>query len=136
MKKLRFHYDMELMFSNPVAEHHFVFRCLPAEDRQQRCYGLTCEIEPSGGVLELTDGFGNRTCVGESMEPHDSLRVHVAGTVFVDRSLAGEKADNAHALFRFPSAYTMADRGCGSFWRTRRRPGSRGIFRAADPWAL
>ncbi len=131
MKKLRFHYDMELMFSNPVAEHHFVFRCLPAEDRQQRCYGLTCEIEPSGGVLELTDGFGNRTCVGESMEPHDSLRVHVAGTVFVDRSLAGEKADNAHALFRFPSAYTMADRRVREFLEDAKKAWKPGNFQGS-----
>ena len=31
---------MELTFSAPVTEHHFVFRCLPMEDRQQRCYGM------------------------------------------------------------------------------------------------
>lgn len=100
---------MELTFSAPVTEHHFVFRCLPMEDRQQRCYGLEYSIEPSGRILELTDGFGNRTCVGEAMGFHDSLRVRASGTVFVDRSQEGEKAAAAHPLFRFPSAYTMAD---------------------------
>ncbi len=100
---------MELTFSNPVAEHHYVFRCFPMEDRQQRCYGLRYSIEPSGRLLELSDGFGNRTCVGEAMEAHDSLKVQVSGTVFVDRSEAGERADSVHPLFRFPSVYTMPD---------------------------
>ncbi len=119
---------MELTFSAPVTEHHFVFRCLPMEDRQQRCYGLEYSIEPSGRILELTDGFSNRTCVGEAMEFHDSLRVRACGTVFVDRSQEGEKAAAAHPLFRFPSVYTVADEGLRRFLEdTKRAWGSGGL---------
>lgn len=119
---------MELTFSAPVTEHHFVFRCLPMEDRQQRCYGLEYSIEPSGRILELTDGLGNRTCVGEAMGFHDSLRVRASGTVFVDRSQEGEKAAAAHPLFRFPSVYTVADEGLRRFLEdTKRAWGSGGL---------
>lgn len=111
MKRLKFHYEMELLFDHPVAEHHYVFRCLPMEDRQQRCYGLACDIRPSGRICEMTDGFGNRTCGGEAMEPHDSLRVEAEGTVFVDRRRETAEAEDAHPLFRFASAYTVPDEG-------------------------
>ncbi len=111
MRRLKFHYQMELTFDRPVKEHHFVFRCLPMEDRQQNCYGLTCQIRPSGRLFVLTDGFGNRTCVGEAMEFHDSLQVEASGTVFVDRSRETAEAEDAHPLFRFASAYTVPDEG-------------------------
>jgi len=75
LKKLRFHYEMQLTFDAAVAEHHFLFRFLPMKENGQECYGLRYGIEPSGKLHELTDGFGNRTCAGEAMEPHNSLEV-------------------------------------------------------------
>lgn len=114
MKKLKFHYEMELSFDMPVAEHHFVFRCLPMEDGAQRCYGLCYGIEPAGPVLEGRDGFGNRTCVGEAMAPHDGLKVWSGGWVFVDRGAGREEA--LHPMFSFPSSYTMPDQGLWQYF--------------------
>ncbi len=120
MRRLKFHYEMELTFDQPVTEHHYAFRCLPMEDRQQSCYGLTCDIRPSGRVDEFTDGFGNRTCAGEAMAPHDSLRVESGGIVFVDRRRETAEAEDAHPLFRFASAYTVPDQGIWRYLETAR----------------
>ena len=98
---------MELTFDAPVAEHHFAFRCLPMTEGGQTCYGLQYGIEPSGLLCEITDGFGNRMCTGEALDPHDSLNLRAEGTVYVDRSEAVR--EELHPLFLFPSAYTAAD---------------------------
>lgn len=108
LKKLKFHYDMELSFDAPVTEHHYLFRFLPMEDGRQKCYNLQYGIEPSGRVCEMTDGLGNRVCTGEAMETHDSLRVWARGTVFVDR---GRKVkEELHPMYCFQSDYTRENR--------------------------
>ncbi len=117
MKKLRFHYEMQLTFDAAVAEHHFLFRFLPMKENGQECYGLRYGIEPSGKLHELTDGFGNRTCAGEAMEPHNSLEVWAEGTVFVDRSKT--RKEDCHLLFSFPSAYTKADKALDTYLEER-----------------
>ena len=117
MKKLRFHYEMQLTFDAAVAEHHFLFRFLPMKENGQECYGLRYGIEPSGKLHELTDGFGNRTCAGEAMEPHNSLEVWAEGTVFVDRSKT--RKEDCHLLFSFPSAYTKADKALVTYLEER-----------------
>lgn len=123
MKKLRFHYEMQLTFDRAVSEHHFLFRFLPMKGNGQDCYGLRYGIEPSGCIHELTDGFGNRTCAGEAMEPHSSLKVWAEGTVFVDRSKAVK--EECHPLFSFPSAYTKADEALGRYLEERRQEGEK-----------
>lgn len=115
MKRLKFHYEMELMFDAPVVEHHYVFRCLPMSDEGQQCYGLKFGIEPSGMIHEGIDGFGNRICGGEALAPHDSLKVWAEGTVFVDRSKAVR--EDVHPLFQFPSPYTCADEALKKYLR-------------------
>lgn len=107
MKKLKFHYKMELVFDAPVTEHHFLFRFLPMEDMRQRCYNLQYGIEPSGRIREAADGFGNRICAGEAMAAHDSLRVWAEGVAFVDRGAAVR--EEFCPLYGFASDYTRAD---------------------------
>lgn len=116
MKKLQFHYEMQLNFSNPVYDHHYLFRCLPMREPAQQCCNLCYGIEPAGQIHEITDGFGNRTCVGEALLPHDSLNVWAEGTVFVDRS--APMKESLHPLFSFPSAYTSPDEELTGFFKT------------------
>ena len=106
---------MELTFDAPVAEHHFAFRCLPMTEGGQTCYGLQYGIEPSGLLCEITDGFGNRMCTGEALDPHDSLNLRAEGPVYVDRSEAVR--EELHPLFLFPSAYTAADESLREYLR-------------------
>ncbi len=115
MKKLKFHYEMELAFDNLVREHHFRFRCLPFSDNSQRCYGLRYGVEPAGSLHETRDGFGNRVCAGEALAPHQELKVWAEGTVFRDDG--AKRMEECQPLFRFPSEFTGIDPGLEQFFR-------------------
>ena len=109
MRKLTFHYEMQLDFDDSVTEHHFLFRCLPYEDSTQKCYGIRYGIEPAGSVCETVDGFDNRACMGEIMGPHRFLKVWAQGQVYVDSFARG--TEQCHPMFLFPSEYTVPDQG-------------------------
>ncbi len=77
MKVLQVQYEMRLTFDAPVTDHYFQFRCLPMKDDAQTVETIKISVEPACAVHERIDGFGNRMCYGEVLEPHDSLSVRM-----------------------------------------------------------
>lgn len=104
---------MRLTFDQEVWEHHFLIRCLPMENGQQHRERMSVKIEPADFVNEVTDGFGNGGYAGSVRKPHDSLSVTAEGIVCVEQS---GSTDGFHPMYRFPSAYTMPDKGIRRFF--------------------
>jgi len=64
----------------------------------------------------MTDGLGNRVCMGEAMEVHDSLTVRAGGVVFVDRDRTVK--EELHPLYFFQSPYTKEDEALKGYLET------------------
>lgn len=84
MKILSYWFQTELSFSEPVKNHDFVLRCLPASSRRQTVLDAQIIVEPPVHLCEQADGFGNRLQVGRLAEPHESFSFISSGTVAVD----------------------------------------------------
>lgn len=113
MKRLGFRYELNLKLDQPVWDHHFLIRCRPMESGRQHRECLDIKIRPADTVDVVRDGFGNEGYAGAIRRPHDWLSVEAEGVVQVD--LTGE-SELFHPMYRFPSAYTMADNGIWWFW--------------------
>lgn len=79
MKKLSFHYNMSLEFSQPITNHHFKLKCLPQTSSRQIISDLSFELTPSTAVSGSTDGFGNLTRYGSIYDTHTLFSVTVTG---------------------------------------------------------
>ena len=79
MKHLRFHYLLELKFSEPVREHHFTIRAFPKSDDCQNISGDRIVIEPNQFLQETEDAFGNIVIYGYEPNEHDLFKVDVSG---------------------------------------------------------
>lgn len=104
MKRLHFRYEMQLYMSQDVTDHHFLFRLRPAEDGCQRCEEFDYRIAPADTVDEVWDGFGNRGYSGAVRRSHSRLSAVSEGIVRVNRERP--VYEEAHPMYRFPSAYT------------------------------
>lgn len=111
MKSLHFTYEMLFEFSEPVCQHRFTLKCMPADSASQRIDSLQCRIFPTGQTSETEDSFGNREIYGVIEEPHQSFQVKVEG---VAKTGLGERerASKPHQLgiFRYPSVCTRPGR--------------------------
>lgn len=112
MKRLSFRYMLDLKWDQAVWDHHFLIRCLPAENGCQHRESLDVRIEPADTIDVVRDGFGNEGYAGAIRRPHDRLFLEARGVVQVDRN---GSTDPFHPMYRFPSAYTMPDEGIRGF---------------------
>ena len=118
MKRLSFRYKLDLKWDQAVWDHHFLIRCIPAENGCQHREALDVRIEPADTIDVVRDGFGNKGYAGAVRRPHDRLFLEAKGSVQVDRS--GE-TEPFHPMYRFPSAYTMPDEKIRQFLREIRQ---------------
>lgn len=108
MKRLHFQYEMQLDMSQDVTDHHFLLRLRPMEDSCQDCEIFDYRIIPADTVDEVWDGYGNRGYSGAVRRSHRQLSAGAEGIVLVNR----EKPvyEEAHPMYRFPSAYTAPEK--------------------------
>ncbi len=100
MKTLRFHYFMELRFSEPVREHRFTLKCFPQSGQRQRISELETQITPKESLSHGRDSFGNACVYGFALQPHRRFSVEVSG--MAETGLAArEEAGEAHRAARF-----------------------------------
>ncbi len=86
MEYVRFNYDMELKFENPIHNHYFTLRCFPKKSARQNIVQMTTHVEPYDSLCESWDGFGNTTYIGHKLGEHDRFTVSVSGLAGVDWS--------------------------------------------------
>ena len=96
VSKLGFVFQLQLTFSEPVKEHSFVLRILPAENHRQHLISSALHIFPDCRVLSGTDHFGS--CLsGTVREAHAGFSVQTEGTVALNPD-APEKSVSAWQL--------------------------------------
>lgn len=94
MKRLRFHYHMEIAFSEPVHDHIYTLKCLPKTTQAQLITECSYHISPSCSVQESTDSFGNRMLYGTAKEEHELFMVDVSGRAVmrgIDEIMDGDR---------------------------------------------
>lgn len=105
MERLSFYYDTALTFSEPVAEHDFLLRCVPPDLPEQKILEYKLIVQPlaTGGRYGI-DAFGNRTYVARIARPHTFFRYTASGIAVRDDS----KKERVSLLpaFRYPSRLT------------------------------
>lgn len=113
MRKLKFHYEMHLAFTDDVVRHSFALRCLPKETCTQRLTDLSCTITPQAAVTQTSDAFGNTLCLGFIEKPHDNFSFTVTGTAITN----SENIDNGlpNNLFLYPTPQTTLTAGAEAF---------------------
>lgn len=85
MKRLRFHYHMEIAFSEPVHDHIYTLKCLPGSTDTQRITECSYQISPVSNVTESMDSFGNRMLYGTADKEHELFLVDVTGRAMLYR---------------------------------------------------
>ncbi len=115
MKMLDFDFSTRIAFSEPVHDHYFVLRCLPRTSSVLRVHSAEVVTDPICHLSKQTDGLGNTLSVGSLVGDHDHFEYGSHGTVEIDLTCA--KAEEPHALFRYPSSLTRPDEGIESFAR-------------------
>ena len=107
MKTLRFHYHMELAFSEPVHSHVYTLKCLPVTGAAQRIETCAYQISPAGRVREGRDSFGNRMLYGTVEEEHSLFTVDVNGTAVTDITAPCEEQERADcSVYRYQTPLT------------------------------
>lgn len=104
MKKLEFDYEMTLKFSEPVTDHRFQLRCIPATGPRQQIVDTQMDLQPEAELETLVDSFGSLVACGYIPQAHDSFSYRVSGIAFVDN--AATKPELFKPLYRFDSALT------------------------------
>ena len=124
MKTLRYTFDTEIHFSEPVVEHTFVLRCQPHRRPGIRVLEERLDVEPEMRYMRQVDAFGNHLAAGRAAEPHTRMRYLSCGLVEVDpdrpqaagavaAGTAGQATPGswtaAHPIYCYPSALTTPD---------------------------
>lgn len=123
MKKLHFHYEMQLQLAGTAVEHYFRLRCLPRREAWQEDLGTEVVIHPSESHREIRDGFGNRCLSGEIRGAHSSFDVTADGLVLVE--LSRRTPEEADGIFRYPSFFTEPGEAVRQLYHETVEAGSR-----------
>lgn len=84
MKNLRYRFESQTLFSNPVSEHSFMLKIMPSERCSQTVVDSMVEITPSNARMESgRDFWGNNQKYGIVREPHREFSYLSAGIVQV-----------------------------------------------------
>ena len=108
MKRLKFHYHMEIQFDIPVHDHHFTLKCLPRRDAGQQVEKIRYEVYPNYFISIGMDSFQNETIYGFCQEEHDHFTVDVQGTVktgLSDRITADSCGGDL--IYKYQTPHTM-----------------------------
>ncbi len=132
MRILTYVFETALRFSEPVADHSFVLRCLPKSTNTQKVMESQLFTFPRLTLSEQVDGFGNRIVSGYCPQRHKSFDFYATGQAMVSNELAGPTP--AHPVFLQPSALTVPDDALRALAREvlgERGEGKRGAAPAA-----
>lgn len=111
---------MSWQFSGMVWDHAFALRSTPRTNSVQQIFGLERHIEPRERFTDLTDGFGNRLCVGNYAEAHDHFTYEVCGTAVVDTSK--RMPSPCHPMYRYPTKLTASEAPVLAFLEKNQTP--------------
>lgn len=107
VKRLRFHYQMSLIFDTPIREHHFTLKCLPKSDERQTVESLDFDVYPNRFLSRSTDSFGNDGIYGYCKEPHRQFLIDVRGTVRTESAASVSVADACQVnIFQYQTRHT------------------------------
>ncbi len=106
MKRLCFHYHMQLNFDRPVHDHHFTLKCLPPSNCGQTILQSVVDVSPHLFLSQGQDGFGNTTLYGHMAEEHTRFYADVTGVAEVHPCPEMASSWDA-APYQYPSAMTQ-----------------------------
>ncbi|MGF0032752.1 transglutaminase domain-containing protein [Bariatricus sp. SGI.154] len=104
MKSLQFTYRMELKFDQPVCDHYFALRCVPASNDVQDIQITSRYVSPADSLDEVIDGFGNHKYVGHYMANHMKFSYEVEGIARVKGMQV--QPESLHPMYKYPTRYT------------------------------
>jgi len=108
MNHLPFRYRIDLSFDQPVWEHYFLLRCIPAAAPTQTIVNLQLTLSEGARWTCQTDGLGNYIQPGSFISPHTEFFYEVSGIAVVD-SEPGVYPQWVNPVFTMPSKYTVPD---------------------------
>lgn len=114
-RSLEFYFDTKLEFSQPITEHEFLLRCLPADLPEQKIEKHSLSLLPECAVSSLgRDAFGNRYCAGRVEKPHKVFHYTLQGKGYRDDTQR-EKAPAA-PYYLYPSPLTQPTKELEDFF--------------------
>jgi transglutaminase-like putative cysteine protease len=105
MKRLRFDYQMQITFTQPVWEHYFTLKCFPKSIPRQTILEREIMVTPDDSYQMSEDGFGNESLYGHCERKHTKFEVRVTGIAEVDWSIYDTNAAKLY-LYRMPTRMT------------------------------
>lgn len=110
MKRLQFHYHMEIAFSEPVYNHIYTLKCLPRTTGAQKIVECAFHVFPANQIHEGTDSFGNRMLYGMAEEEQSLFCVDVKGRVITGSySESVDKWDEEILVYKYQTPLTRPD---------------------------
>lgn len=112
MKRFRYRYESDILFSAPVSAHSWLLRCIPKEEPFQQVERSLMSVGVAmgeGGTLSLPvshgrDAFGSAVQTGYALGRHNRFRILSEGVV---RQTPYRICAAAHGMFLAPSALTL-----------------------------
>lgn len=129
MKKLRFVYHTDQIFSSDIVTHYFTLRCLPRDEARQKPLALNYRIWPPAGIVTAKDHFDNFVQKGEILYPHREFGFEVSGVIQVDHS---KKRTGWHPCYKYPSPCTKPAAALQAFYQKHRPVCGDALQRALD----
>lgn len=108
MSMLRFHYHMEIAFSEPVWDHVYTLKCLPKTTEHQEILECSYTISPANKIQEGMDSFGNRMLYGTAEERQSLFLVDVTGRVRMREGDYGYGNEDI-SLYRYHTSLTRPE---------------------------
>lgn len=108
MKNLRFHYHMDIQFSEPVYEHTYTLKCVPQTTDAQEITDCRTNIFPEPKMQQGRDSFGNVMLYGNVKDLHSAFSVDVTGNAKTGTfSPARPVLDKDIAIYRYQTPLTI-----------------------------
>lgn len=103
MKRYDFHFMTRITFDKPIAEQHFLLKCLPGGYPFQHIYNEALSCNSGIQLYEDQDSFGNRTLAGSIPAEHRELFFEVSGNALQSKYRTREPLDR---IFLYETPYT------------------------------
>lgn len=116
MKNLRFDYEMQLQYTEPVSECHFKIKCIPMDTNRQNLTELKIELFPEVPYEKGMDSFGNLMIDGCEKEPHYSFSFHITGRVTTGMADYEPEEVAASYKYRYSHGLNCSGEGLKSYF--------------------
>ncbi len=128
MRKLRFIYEMNLRFEEPVWDHSFSLRCVPASDEVQKVTIESRYIYPTDCLDETIDGFGNHKYIGHYHEYHKQFGYEIAGVAEVEGMKL--RHEPLQEWYKYPSSLKRPGKKLHEYLSSKKFPEGNALERA------